>query len=66
MFFCQILAAIEVLNAAFGVVRTGVIPTLIQVQVPLIPGCRYYVLHKLQCVTGDMSTFIIYYVRSFL
>lgn len=31
MFFCQILAAVEVLNAAFGVVRTGVIPTLIQV-----------------------------------
>ncbi|XP_077591461.1 very-long-chain (3R)-3-hydroxyacyl-CoA dehydratase-like [Stigmatopora nigra] len=30
MFFCQILASIEVLNAAFGVVRTGVIPTLIQ------------------------------------
>lgn len=31
MFFCQILAAVEVLNAAFGIVRTGVIPTLIQV-----------------------------------
>lgn len=31
MFFCQILAAVEVLNAAFGVVRTGVIPTVIQV-----------------------------------
>uniref|UniRef100_A0A3Q2DD04 Very-long-chain (3R)-3-hydroxyacyl-CoA dehydratase n=1 Tax=Cyprinodon variegatus TaxID=28743 RepID=A0A3Q2DD04_CYPVA len=31
MFFCQILASVEVLNAAFGVVRTGVIPTLIQV-----------------------------------
>ncbi|XP_068168927.1 very-long-chain (3R)-3-hydroxyacyl-CoA dehydratase isoform X2 [Antennarius striatus] len=31
MFFCQILAAVEVLNAAFGVVRTAVIPTLIQV-----------------------------------
>uniref|UniRef100_A0A3P9NZS8 Very-long-chain (3R)-3-hydroxyacyl-CoA dehydratase n=1 Tax=Poecilia reticulata TaxID=8081 RepID=A0A3P9NZS8_POERE len=31
MFFCQTLAAVEVLNAAFGVVRTGVIPTLIQV-----------------------------------
>lgn len=31
MFFCQILAAIEVLNAAFGVVRTGVVPTFIQV-----------------------------------
>ncbi|XP_046890214.1 very-long-chain (3R)-3-hydroxyacyl-CoA dehydratase [Hypomesus transpacificus] len=31
MFFCQILAAVEVLNAAFGVVKTGVIPTLIQV-----------------------------------
>ncbi|XP_057691753.1 very-long-chain (3R)-3-hydroxyacyl-CoA dehydratase isoform X2 [Corythoichthys intestinalis] len=30
MFFCQIFAAIEVLNAAFGVVRTGVIPTVIQ------------------------------------
>lgn len=31
MFFCQILAAVEVLNAAFGVVRTSVVPTLIQV-----------------------------------
>ncbi|XP_056137602.1 very-long-chain (3R)-3-hydroxyacyl-CoA dehydratase [Lampris incognitus] len=31
MFFCQILAAIEVLNAAFGVVKTGVFPTLVQV-----------------------------------
>ncbi|XP_047246129.1 very-long-chain (3R)-3-hydroxyacyl-CoA dehydratase [Girardinichthys multiradiatus] len=31
MFFCQILASVEVLNAAFGFVRTGVIPTLIQV-----------------------------------
>uniref|UniRef100_A0A8C9ZTK7 Very-long-chain (3R)-3-hydroxyacyl-CoA dehydratase n=1 Tax=Sander lucioperca TaxID=283035 RepID=A0A8C9ZTK7_SANLU len=31
MFFCQILAAVEVLNAAFGVVQTGVIPTFIQV-----------------------------------
>ncbi|XP_071354349.1 very-long-chain (3R)-3-hydroxyacyl-CoA dehydratase [Trachinotus anak] len=31
MFFCQILATVEVLNAAFGVVRTGVVPTLIQV-----------------------------------
>ncbi|XP_070686246.1 very-long-chain (3R)-3-hydroxyacyl-CoA dehydratase [Pempheris klunzingeri] len=31
MFFCQILAAVEVLNAAFGVVKTAVIPTVIQV-----------------------------------
>lgn len=31
MFFCQILASVEVLNAAFGVVKTGVLPTLIQV-----------------------------------
>ncbi|CAL8356292.1 unnamed protein product [Lota lota] len=31
MFFCQTLAAIEVVNAAFGVVKTGVVPTLIQV-----------------------------------
>ncbi|CAK6950974.1 very-long-chain (3R)-3-hydroxyacyl-CoA dehydratase [Scomber scombrus] len=31
MFFCQILATVEVLNAAFGVVNTGVFPTLIQV-----------------------------------
>lgn len=31
MFFCQILATVEVLNAAFGIVRTGVFPTLIQV-----------------------------------
>lgn len=31
MFFCQILAAVEVLNAAFGVVHSGVIPSLIQV-----------------------------------
>lgn len=43
MFFCQTLATVEVLNAAFGVVRTGVIPTLIQVwELPLpeftLPG----------------------------
>ncbi|XP_037307573.1 very-long-chain (3R)-3-hydroxyacyl-CoA dehydratase [Pungitius pungitius] len=31
MFFCQILAAVEVLNAAFGFVRAGVTSTLIQV-----------------------------------
>uniref|UniRef100_A0A3B5RD03 Very-long-chain (3R)-3-hydroxyacyl-CoA dehydratase n=1 Tax=Xiphophorus maculatus TaxID=8083 RepID=A0A3B5RD03_XIPMA len=31
MFFCQTLALVEVFNAAFGVVRTGVFPTLIQV-----------------------------------
>ncbi|XP_026222067.1 very-long-chain (3R)-3-hydroxyacyl-CoA dehydratase [Anabas testudineus] len=31
MFFCQILATVEVLNAAFGLVRTGVTPALIQV-----------------------------------
>ncbi|KAM9854984.1 very-long-chain (3R)-3-hydroxyacyl-CoA dehydratase isoform 1-T1 [Aulostomus maculatus] len=31
MFFCQILASVEVLNAAFGVVKAGVVPTLIQV-----------------------------------
>lgn len=31
MFLCQILAAVEVLNAAFGVVKTGVVPVLIQV-----------------------------------
>lgn len=31
MFFCQILAVVEVLNAAFGIVQTGVGPTLIQV-----------------------------------
>ena len=31
MFFCQTLAVIEVVNAAFGVVKTGVVPTLIQV-----------------------------------
>uniref|UniRef100_H3CSM3 Very-long-chain (3R)-3-hydroxyacyl-CoA dehydratase n=1 Tax=Tetraodon nigroviridis TaxID=99883 RepID=H3CSM3_TETNG len=31
MFFCQILASVEVLNAAFGLVRTSVVPTLIQV-----------------------------------
>lgn len=30
MFFCQILASVEVLNAAFGIVPTGVFPTLIQ------------------------------------
>ncbi|XP_062245426.1 very-long-chain (3R)-3-hydroxyacyl-CoA dehydratase [Platichthys flesus] len=31
MFFCQVLASVEVLNAAFGVVKTGIVPTLIQV-----------------------------------
>ncbi|KAJ0069822.1 hypothetical protein NL108_015043 [Boleophthalmus pectinirostris] len=31
MFFCQTLASLEVLNAAFGLVKTGVAPTLIQV-----------------------------------
>lgn len=31
MFFCQILAVVEVLNAAFGAVRTGVVPTVMQV-----------------------------------
>uniref|UniRef100_A0A3Q2QAE5 Very-long-chain (3R)-3-hydroxyacyl-CoA dehydratase n=1 Tax=Fundulus heteroclitus TaxID=8078 RepID=A0A3Q2QAE5_FUNHE len=31
MFFCQILASVEVLNAAFGVVRSSVTPALIQV-----------------------------------
>lgn len=36
MFFCQILAAVEVLNAAFGIVRTGVVPTLIQVWVKFV------------------------------
>uniref|UniRef100_A0A3Q3DGA3 Very-long-chain (3R)-3-hydroxyacyl-CoA dehydratase n=1 Tax=Hippocampus comes TaxID=109280 RepID=A0A3Q3DGA3_HIPCM len=30
MFFCQILAVVEVLNAAFGLVRTSVTPNLIQ------------------------------------
>lgn len=30
MFFCQILAVVEVLNAAFGVVKTSVFPTLLQ------------------------------------
>lgn len=30
MFFCQTLATVEVLNAAFGVVKTGVFPALIQ------------------------------------
>lgn len=39
MFFCQILAAVEVLNAAFGVVKTGVIPTLIQV----LPNIYIYI-----------------------
>lgn len=31
MFFCQILATVEVLNATFGLVKTSVIPTLVQV-----------------------------------
>lgn len=31
MFFCQILASVEVLNAAFGLVKTGVVPVVIQV-----------------------------------
>lgn len=31
MFFCQILASVEVLNASFGLVKSGVVPTLIQV-----------------------------------
>nr|XP_020475013.1 very-long-chain (3R)-3-hydroxyacyl-CoA dehydratase 3 isoform X1 [Monopterus albus] len=31
MFLCQVLAAVEVLNAAFGVVRSGVVPAVIQV-----------------------------------
>uniref|UniRef100_A0A3Q1EPD8 Very-long-chain (3R)-3-hydroxyacyl-CoA dehydratase n=1 Tax=Acanthochromis polyacanthus TaxID=80966 RepID=A0A3Q1EPD8_9TELE len=31
MFFCQTLAVLEVLHAAFGVVQTSVFPTLIQV-----------------------------------
>lgn len=31
MFFCQILAVAEVLNAAFGVVKTSVLPAFIQV-----------------------------------
>lgn len=35
MFFCQTLAVVEVLNAAFGIVRTGVIPTLIQVEIEI-------------------------------
>lgn len=35
MFFCQTLAVVEVLNAAFGIVRTGVIPTLIQVEMKI-------------------------------
>lgn len=35
MFFCQTLAVVEVLNAAFGIVRTGVIPTLVQVEIKI-------------------------------
>ncbi|KAM9528091.1 very-long-chain (3R)-3-hydroxyacyl-CoA dehydratase-like [Salvelinus alpinus] len=31
MFFCQILASVEVLNAMFGVVKTAVVPAFIQV-----------------------------------
>ncbi|KAK6309427.1 hypothetical protein J4Q44_G00208900 [Coregonus suidteri] len=31
MFFCQILASVEVLNAMFGVVETAVVPAFIQV-----------------------------------
>uniref|UniRef100_A0A3P8XF16 Very-long-chain (3R)-3-hydroxyacyl-CoA dehydratase n=1 Tax=Esox lucius TaxID=8010 RepID=A0A3P8XF16_ESOLU len=31
MFSCQILASVEVLNAVFGLVKTGVVPTFIQV-----------------------------------
>lgn len=31
MFFCQILASVEILNAAFGLVRSSVVPTFIQV-----------------------------------
>uniref|UniRef100_A0AAV2L5W1 Very-long-chain (3R)-3-hydroxyacyl-CoA dehydratase n=1 Tax=Knipowitschia caucasica TaxID=637954 RepID=A0AAV2L5W1_KNICA len=31
MFFCQILASVEVLNAAFGVVKAGVGPAFVQV-----------------------------------
>lgn len=42
MFFCQILAAVEVLNAAFGVVRTGVIPTLIQVFDAYLPEFEFH------------------------
>lgn len=38
VFFCQILAAVEVLNAGFGVVRSGVIPTFLQVI------CRNFIL----------------------
>lgn len=37
MFFCQILATVEVLNAAFGVVKTATFPTLIQVQAVPLP-----------------------------
>lgn len=46
MFFCQILAAVEVLNAAFGVVRTGVIPTLIQVLDAHLPEFEFHDMQR--------------------
>lgn len=32
MYFCQMLAIVEVINPALGLVRTGVMPAVIQVR----------------------------------
>lgn len=38
MYFCQMMAVAEVINPALGLVRTGVLPALIQVQDNIIHG----------------------------
>ncbi|MBN3306607.1 HACD3 dehydratase, partial [Amia calva] len=58
MYFCQILAVVEVVNPAIGLVKTGVIPAMIQVHptaAALIPVCC-----PLQVVGRNVILFVIF------
>lgn len=62
MFFCQTLASVEILNAAFGLVRTGVFPVFIQL------FGRNFVLFiifgSLEEMHNQPAVFFVFYVWS--
>uniref|UniRef100_A0A3B5AVD4 Very-long-chain (3R)-3-hydroxyacyl-CoA dehydratase n=1 Tax=Stegastes partitus TaxID=144197 RepID=A0A3B5AVD4_9TELE len=64
MFFCQTLAVVEVLSAAFGIVQTSVLPTVLQV------GGRFFILFIIFGCLEEMHhrpvVFFVFYLWSFI
>lgn len=62
MFFCQTLASVEVLNAAFGLVKTGVFPTFIQLFGRNL--VLFIIFGSLEEMHNHPTVFFVFYVWS--